>query len=138
MNRREISCAKRTLRFFLRSGSADSGVVTVSEASCRILNDDNSQRRDSAEEDPSCHRPRYCDPHRNPVERVLLEIVDTEAIYVEHLRQVIQVRFRGSRDTSTSDLTMTNNVEPLSLSREKRNISLRRMFSVSRNVRASI
>ncbi|XP_011333620.2 uncharacterized protein LOC105277145 isoform X2 [Ooceraea biroi] len=71
-------------------GSADSGVVTVSEASCRILNDDNGQRRDSAEDDPSCHRPRYCDPHRNPVERVLLEIVDTEAIYVEHLRQVIQ------------------------------------------------
>lgn len=71
-------------------GSADSGVVTVSEASCRVLNDDNGQRRDSAEEDPLCHRPRYCDPHRNPVERVLLEIVDTEAIYVEHLRQVIQ------------------------------------------------
>lgn len=71
-------------------GSADSGVVTVSEASCRVLNDDNGQRRDSAEEDPLCRRPRYCDPHRNPVERVLLEIVDTEAIYVEHLRQVIQ------------------------------------------------
>ncbi|TGZ49078.1 uncharacterized protein Gefmeso isoform X1 [Temnothorax longispinosus] len=72
-------------------GSADSGVVTVSEASCRVLNDDNGQRRrNSAEEDPLCHRPRYCDPHRNPVERVLLEIVDTEAIYVEHLRQVIQ------------------------------------------------
>ncbi|XP_011263792.1 uncharacterized protein LOC105255939 isoform X2 [Camponotus floridanus] len=71
-------------------GSADSGVATVSEASCRILNGDNGQRRDSAEESPVCHRPRYCDPHRNPVERVLLEIVDTEAIYVEHLRQVIQ------------------------------------------------
>ncbi|XP_070171760.1 uncharacterized protein Gefmeso isoform X1 [Polyergus mexicanus] len=71
-------------------GSADSGVATVSEASCRILNDDNGPRRDSAEEGPVCHRPRYCDPHRNPVERVLLEIVDTEAIYVEHLRQVIQ------------------------------------------------
>ncbi|XP_011629628.1 uncharacterized protein LOC105422086 isoform X2 [Pogonomyrmex barbatus] len=73
-------------------GSADSGVVTISEASCRILNDDNGQRRrDSAEEeDPLCHRQRYCDPQRNPVERVLLEIVDTEAIYVEHLRQVIQ------------------------------------------------
>ncbi|XP_018349109.1 PREDICTED: uncharacterized protein LOC108752631 isoform X3 [Trachymyrmex septentrionalis] len=71
-------------------GSADSGVVTVSKGSCRILNDDNEQRRNSAEEDPLCHGPRYCDPHRNPVERVLLEIVDTEAIYVEHLRQVIQ------------------------------------------------
>ncbi|XP_012234492.1 uncharacterized protein GEFmeso isoform X2 [Linepithema humile] len=65
-------------------GSADSGVVTVSEASCRILNNDNGPRRDSAKEDPACHRPRY------PVERVLLEIVDTEAIYVDHLRQVIQ------------------------------------------------
>lgn len=36
-------------------------------------------------------RPRYCDPHRSPVERVLLEIVDTEDVYVEDLRQVIQV-----------------------------------------------
>ncbi|XP_029167084.1 uncharacterized protein LOC114937670 [Nylanderia fulva] len=72
-------------------GSADSGVATVSEASCRILSDEaGAGRRDSAEEGPSCYRPRYCDPHRNPVERVLLEIVDTEAIYVEHLRQVIQ------------------------------------------------
>lgn len=84
--------------------------MTVSEASCRILNDDNGQRRDSAEEDPACHRPRYCDPHRNPVEMVLLEIVDTEAIYVEHLRQVIQVRFRCYRDALMSDLTMMDNV----------------------------
>jgi len=71
-------------------GSADSGVVTVSEASCRVLNDDNDQRGNSAQENSPCHRPRYCDPHRNPVERVLMEIVDTEAIYVDHLCQVIQ------------------------------------------------
>ncbi|XP_076396774.1 guanine nucleotide exchange factor in mesoderm isoform X2 [Megachile rotundata] len=71
-------------------GSGDSGVVTVSETNCRIGNDDTGQRRNSAEEGPPCHKPRYCDPHRNPMERVLLEIVDTEAIYVEHLRQVIQ------------------------------------------------
>ncbi|XP_050491545.1 uncharacterized protein LOC126874029 isoform X2 [Bombus huntii] len=74
-------------------GSGDSGVVTVSEANCRIGDDGSDQRRNSGEEDPFnplCHRPRYCDPHRNPMERVLLEIVDTEAIYVEHLRQVIQ------------------------------------------------
>ncbi|XP_015429593.1 PREDICTED: uncharacterized protein LOC107186274 [Dufourea novaeangliae] len=71
-------------------GSGDSGVVTVSESNCRIGNDGSSQRRNSAEEDPSFHRSRYCDPHRNPMERVLLEIVDTEAIYVEHLRQIIQ------------------------------------------------
>ncbi|XP_066597444.1 uncharacterized protein GEFmeso isoform X2 [Prorops nasuta] len=74
-------------------GSGDSGVVTVSESSCRIItNGPNGllQRRDSMDGNFLCHRPRYCDPHRNPVERVLLEIVDTEAIYVEHLRQVIQ------------------------------------------------
>ncbi|XP_020283368.1 uncharacterized protein LOC109854567 isoform X2 [Pseudomyrmex gracilis] len=82
-------------------GSADSGVVTVSEASCRILNE-NGKRRDSAEEDPLCHRPRYYDPHRNPVERVLLEIVDTEAIYVEHLRQVIQGYLTFWRDDPPS------------------------------------
>ncbi|XP_017790217.1 PREDICTED: uncharacterized protein LOC108572484 isoform X1 [Habropoda laboriosa] len=70
-------------------GSGDSGVVTVSETNCRIGNDGSGQRRNSREE-PLFHRPRYCDPHRNPMERVLLEIVDTEAIYVEHLRQVIQ------------------------------------------------
>lgn len=64
--------------------------MTVSETNCRIGNDDSGQRRNSAE-DPLSYRPRYCDPHRNPVERVLLEIVDTEAIYVEHLRQIIQV-----------------------------------------------
>ncbi|XP_043482510.1 uncharacterized protein LOC122511380 isoform X2 [Leptopilina heterotoma] len=67
-------------------GSGDSGVVvTVSEASCRI------EAANSINNNPLLHhRPRYCDPHRNPVERVLVEIVDTEAIYVEHLRQVIQ------------------------------------------------
>ncbi|XP_046751746.1 uncharacterized protein LOC124414743 isoform X2 [Diprion similis] len=79
-------------------GSADSGVVTVSDSICRGeetgVTSSNLQRRDSAERPQSTYnnqpRPRYSDPHRNPVERVLLEIVDTEAVYVEHLRQVIQ------------------------------------------------
>lgn len=70
-------------------GSADSGIATMSETGSRILNDDNDQSRDSIEE-KSFHMPRYCDPERSPVERVLLEIVDTEAIYVDHLRQVIE------------------------------------------------
>ncbi|XP_015185307.1 PREDICTED: uncharacterized protein LOC107071114 isoform X1 [Polistes dominula] len=83
-------------------GSGDSGVVTVSEASCRIGNGTNGQRRDSTEGNTPCHRPRYCDPHRNPVERVLLEIIDTEAIYVEHLRQVIQGYLIFWRDNPTS------------------------------------
>ncbi|XP_057324342.1 putative uncharacterized protein DDB_G0282133 isoform X1 [Microplitis mediator] len=93
-------------------GSADSGVVTTSEVNCREVisvnnnnntstnnnnnnsnNSNNNSRRisRSIEDSPLLyHRARYCDPKRNPVERVLLEIVDTEAIYVEHLRQVIQ------------------------------------------------
>ncbi|KAK0173907.1 hypothetical protein PV328_007044 [Microctonus aethiopoides] len=73
-------------------GSGDSGVVTTSETICRIR-DNVNQRRNSIVDNSSpliCHRARYCDSQRNPVERVLLEIVDTEAIYVEHLRQVIQ------------------------------------------------
>ncbi|XP_053984020.1 uncharacterized protein LOC128879156 isoform X2 [Hylaeus volcanicus] len=71
-------------------GSGDSGVVTVSETNCRIGNDGSGQRRNSTDNDSPFYRPRYCDPHRNPMERVLLEIVDTEAKYVEHLRQIIQ------------------------------------------------
>lgn len=86
-----------TRDFLIELGSGDSGVVTVSESNCRIGNDGGGQRRNSAEEDQPFYRPRYSDSHRNPMERVLLEIVDTEAIYVEHLRQIIQVRSTTSR-----------------------------------------
>lgn len=56
--------------------------------------------------------PRYCDRNLSPVHRVLLEIVDTEAIYVEHLRQVIQVgipkfhhfRFQIAKQKSSNKL----------------------------------
>ncbi|XP_012251008.2 uncharacterized protein LOC105683163 isoform X2 [Athalia rosae] len=87
-------------------GSGDSGVVTVSDSICRggtgITG--SNQRSDSVEREPSTYqsRPRYCDPHLNPVERVLLEIVDTEAVYVEHLRQVIQGYLIFWRDDPTS------------------------------------
>ncbi|XP_014214954.1 uncharacterized protein LOC106644103 [Copidosoma floridanum] len=88
-------------------GSGDSGVVTISESSggggcssvigngvggnrpggkIRLSDVDKATAARYFDE----RRPRYCDPHRTPVERVLLEIVDTEAVYVEHLRQVIQ------------------------------------------------
>lgn len=71
-------------------------MVTISDVSSRIGDESTSKSRASAgEESPIYHRPRYCDPHRNPVDRVLLEIVDTEAIYVDHLRQVIQVMHRN-------------------------------------------
>lgn len=68
-------------------------MVTISDVSSRIGDEGNGgkSRASAGEESPIYHRPRYCDPHRNPVDRVLLEIVDTEAIYVDHLRQVIQV-----------------------------------------------
>ncbi|XP_026671581.1 uncharacterized protein LOC108627004 isoform X2 [Ceratina calcarata] len=80
-------------------GSGDSGVVTASESNCRT----GSDGRISGEANPPFHRPRYCDPHRNPMERVLLEIVDTEAIYVEHLRQVIQGYLIFWRNDPASD-----------------------------------
>ncbi|XP_034948357.1 putative uncharacterized protein DDB_G0293878 isoform X2 [Chelonus insularis] len=72
-------------------GSGDSGVMTTSGVSCRAENGENEERNSSAKGSPLLyHRARYYDPQRNPVERVLLEIVDTEAVYVEHLRQVIE------------------------------------------------
>ncbi|OXU31347.1 hypothetical protein TSAR_012692 [Trichomalopsis sarcophagae] len=86
-------------------GSGDSGVVTISESSGNgpslTSNGSGTGRPNGkirmSEVDRATaarffdeRRPRYCDPHRSPVERVLLEIVDTEAVYVEHLRQVIQ------------------------------------------------
>ncbi|KAG8272204.1 Pleckstrin y domain-containing G member 1 [Homalodisca vitripennis] len=36
-------------------------------------------------------RPRYCDPHLSYRDRVVIEIVETEAVYVADLRQVILV-----------------------------------------------
>lgn len=36
-------------------------------------------------------RPRYCDPSLSLLERVCTEIVDTENVYVEDLRQVVEV-----------------------------------------------
>ena len=58
-------------------GSGDSGVITISESSCGL--NETGTKSSSSKDDISI------------VERILQEIVNTEADYVEHLRQVIQV-----------------------------------------------
>nr|CAD7454631.1 unnamed protein product [Timema tahoe] len=40
---------------------------------------------------PPPGRPRYCDPHLSYMDRVVMEIVETEGVYVRDLHQVIQV-----------------------------------------------
>jgi hypothetical protein len=60
------------------TGSADSGV-----GGCSLII--------SAPQPPPV-RPRYCsEPHLSPVERVLLEITETEAVYVRDLEEVVEV-----------------------------------------------
>ncbi|XP_058809718.1 uncharacterized protein LOC131674914 [Phymastichus coffea] len=82
-------------------GSGDSGVVTISESSGNGVDTIGSKReklkirlsevdRATAARPFDQRRPPYCDPQRTPVERVLLEILITEAEYVDNLRQVIQ------------------------------------------------
>ncbi|KAK8722438.1 hypothetical protein OTU49_012217 [Cherax quadricarinatus] len=39
---------------------------------------------------PPTLRPRYCDPNLDYMDRIVLEIVETEAIYVRDLRQIIE------------------------------------------------
>ncbi|XP_046676211.1 uncharacterized protein LOC124364634 isoform X2 [Homalodisca vitripennis] len=51
-------------------------------------------------------RPRYCDPHLSYRDRVVIEIVETEAVYVADLRQVIlgyKERWQGSMDCPLTD-----------------------------------
>lgn len=57
-------------------GSADSGVGGCSHISAPH---------------PPPARPRYCDPHLSYMDRVVMEIVDTEAVYVRDLREVVEV-----------------------------------------------
>lgn len=40
---------------------------------------------------PPALRPRYCDPNLGYMDRIVLEIVETEAIYVRDLREIIEV-----------------------------------------------
>ena len=44
---------------------------------------------------PPPGRPRYCDPHLNYMDRVVMEIVETEGVYVRDLQQVIEVSERN-------------------------------------------
>ncbi|XP_044008468.1 putative uncharacterized protein DDB_G0282133 isoform X2 [Aphidius gifuensis] len=97
-------------------GSGDSGVVTKSDTNCRIIDDNlivSSSHITTMNSSPQFmfHRARYCDPQRNSVEKVLLEIVDTEAIYVEHIRQIIQgylIYWRNNKITLLNDNELNN------------------------------
>nr|CAD7410295.1 unnamed protein product [Timema poppensis] len=62
---------------FVWSGSADSGVCSP----CSYI----------SSPCPPPGRPRYCDPHLSYMDRVVMEIVETEGVYVRDLHQVIQV-----------------------------------------------
>uniref|UniRef100_A0A1B6BYK0 DH domain-containing protein n=1 Tax=Clastoptera arizonana TaxID=38151 RepID=A0A1B6BYK0_9HEMI len=56
-------------------GSGDSGV----HSPCSFISSPS----------PPHTRPRYCDPHLSYMDRVVIEIIETEAVYVADLRQVI-------------------------------------------------
>jgi hypothetical protein len=59
------------------SGSGDSGVCSP----CSYI----------SSPCPPPGRPRYCDPHLSYMDRVVMEIVETEGVYVRDLQQVIEV-----------------------------------------------
>lgn len=63
------------------SGSGDSGVCSP----CSYI----------SSPCPPPGRPRYCDPHLNYMDRVVMEIVETEGVYVRDLQQVIEVSGRN-------------------------------------------
>ena len=47
---------------------------------------------------PPLLRPRYCDPDLHYMDRVVLEIVETEAIYVRDLKEIIEVSINAFED----------------------------------------
>ncbi|XP_028981905.1 uncharacterized protein LOC107037639 isoform X2 [Diachasma alloeum] len=91
------------------SGDSGVGAGSSEEPHCMSLRDPVNRRKTIPQESV----------FRNTVERVLLEIVDTEAIYVEHLCQVIQGYLIVWRDDPNSLLTqfelthLFNNIEDI-------------------------
>ncbi|KDR08121.1 hypothetical protein L798_01654, partial [Zootermopsis nevadensis] len=68
---------------------------------------------------PPAGRPRYCDPHLSYMDRVVMEIVETECVYVRDLQQVIEGYLEVWRETPNcplSDKQLTdlfNNIEDI-------------------------
>lgn len=76
-------------------GSGDSGV----HSPCSFISSPS----------PPHGRPRYCDPHLSYMDRVVIEIVETEAVYVADLRQVIvgyKERWQTSPDCPLTERQM--------------------------------
>ncbi|KAK9510540.1 hypothetical protein O3M35_005295 [Rhynocoris fuscipes] len=60
---------------------------------------------------PPHNRPRYCDPHLSYMDRVVMEIIETEGVYVADLRQVIigyLERWEGNPDCDLSEEQMSD------------------------------
>nr|CAD7428346.1 unnamed protein product [Timema monikensis] len=75
--------------YVTEAGSADSGVCSP----CSYI----------SSPCPPPGRPRYCDPHLSYMDRVVMEIVETEGVYVRDLHQVIQDVARRAREEGGSD-----------------------------------
>ncbi|XP_068082816.1 pleckstrin homology domain-containing family G member 1 [Anabrus simplex] len=55
---------------------------------------------------PPPGRPRYCDPHLSYMDRVVMEVVETEGVYVRDLQEIIEGyldRWRSSSDCPLSE-----------------------------------
>lgn len=63
--------------FFLFTGSEDSGV----HSPCSYISSPS----------PPQGRPKYCDPHLSYMDRVVMEIIETEGVYVRDLQKIIEV-----------------------------------------------
>ncbi|XP_049853419.1 uncharacterized protein LOC126334820 isoform X1 [Schistocerca gregaria] len=68
---------------------------------------------------PHSQRPRYCDPHISYMDRVVMEIIDTEAVYVRDLQQIIEgylEKWRSSPDCPLTEKQLEdlfNNIEEI-------------------------
>ncbi|XP_069682760.1 uncharacterized protein GEFmeso isoform X2 [Periplaneta americana] len=68
---------------------------------------------------PPPGRPRYCDPHLSYMDRVVMEIVETEGVYVRDLQQVIEGYLDVWRTTPNCPLSdkqladLFNNIEDI-------------------------
>ncbi|XP_014247905.1 pleckstrin homology domain-containing family G member 3 isoform X2 [Cimex lectularius] len=78
-------------------GSGDSGVCSP----CSYISSPS----------PPHNKPRYCDPHLSYMDRVVMEIIETEGVYVTDLRQVIVgyiERWENSPDCGLSEKQMSD------------------------------
>ncbi|XP_071450370.1 uncharacterized protein GEFmeso [Hetaerina americana] len=88
------SYRQQSTRRLFAAASSSSGVSSSSSSSATCSHI-------SAPSLPTGPKPRYCDPNLSYMDRVVMEIAETEAIYVRDLQQVIEGylhRWRSSQD----------------------------------------